>query len=87
MPPNTADMGVASRVLSIVSTSSRERTTSAAPEFSRIRSTFRLPGMGTMYGFLHSIQAKEICAGVACLCSAKSRSSASSARFCSAASG
>ena len=76
-----------SRALSRASTSAGESTTSAAPAFSHIRSTFRLPGMGTMYGFLHSIQAREIWAGVARFRSARSRSSSSSARFCSAASG
>ena len=43
--------------------------------------------MGTVYGFLHSIQAGEIWAGVACFRSARSRSSSSRARFWSAASG
>lgn len=50
--------------------SSSVSVTFHAPRFSRIRS-FRLePGIGTTFGYLCSIQASVICAGVACFSSA-----------------
>ncbi|KDN73090.1 hypothetical protein DF19_06040 [Streptomyces olindensis] len=47
------------------------RSSSAASKFSWMRWSLREPGMGTMKSFLCSIQASEICAGVAPLWSAK----------------
>ena len=58
-----ADMGMELNVWSMAATSSLVRTTSAAPAFSCIRSVFRLPGIGTIQGFLHSIQARETAPG------------------------
>ena len=39
--------------------SSALRVTSFAPRFSLIRASFRLPGIGMIYGFLQSIHARE----------------------------
>ena len=41
------------------------RSTDAAPMFSSSRSSFRVPGIGTIHGFCASSQASAICAGVA----------------------
>ena len=76
-----------SSVLSSAATSSAVRMTSAAPAFSFSRSSLRVPGIGKIQGFFHSIHASEICAGLAFFSSAMRRSSASSSRFWSAASG
>ena len=59
-------MGILSSMASIFSTSAGKSTTSAAFAFSRIRSDLRVPGIGIIQGFLQSIHAKAICAGVAC---------------------
>ena len=79
-PPNTADIGVSSSALSMAATSAAVRWMSAAPAFSFIRSTLRVPGIGTIQGRLQSIQASEICAGVPFF-SAASRSSSASSRL------
>lgn len=47
-PPNTGDMAMRSSASSSWATSSAVRITSAAPRFSRMRPSFREPGMGTM---------------------------------------
>lgn len=47
--------------------------TSAEAAFSRSLSSFRVPGIGTIYGFLQSIHAREICAGVAFFSESSSR--------------
>ena len=52
------------------------------PMFSFSRHSLRVPGMGTIHGFLHIIQAREICAGVACFCSASLSRRENSALFC-----
>lgn len=49
-----------SKALSMEATSAGERTISEAAAFSPMRSTLRVPGMGTIQGFLHSIQARSI---------------------------
>ena len=71
-PLNTSLISIASRAASIFFISSEERRMSAAPMFSFSLHNLRVPGMGTIHGFLHNIQAREICAGVACFCSANS---------------
>lgn len=65
VPPKTPDIGIASNAWSICFTSSSDNVMSAAPAFSCNRSGLRVPGMGTIHGFLQSIHAREICAGVA----------------------
>lgn len=84
--PNTADIGRLPSAASRSCTASGERRTPAAPAFSRMRSALRVPGMGTIQGFLQSIQARLICAGVAPFSAARRRSRSSSARFWSTAS-
>ena len=44
--------------------SSGDRIIFPALKFSFSRENLQLPGIGMMYGFLQSIQAREICAGV-----------------------
>ena len=51
---------MASRAWSRAATSWGVRATWAAPAFSAIRASFRVPGMGTIQGFFPSIQAREI---------------------------
>ena len=62
-------------------TSPGDKATSAAPAFSFMRVSFRVPGMGTIHGRLQSIQAKLIWAGVACFSAAISFSSFKRAAF------
>ena len=81
-PLNTSLMGIASRAASMSLISSAESKMSAAPMFSFSRHSLRVPGMGTIHGFLHIIQAREICAGVACFCSASLSRRENSALFC-----
>ena len=50
---------------SISSSSSVVNRTASASRFSSKRSSFRVPGMGTIHGFWASSQASAICAGVA----------------------
>ena len=63
--PKTADMGIRSSSVSMAATSSAESRISAAPAFSASRTRLRVPGIGTMYGFLQSIHASAICPLVA----------------------
>ena len=63
--PKTADIGIPSSSASMAATSPVESRISAAPAFSVSRARLRVPGIGTMYGFLQSIHASAICPLVA----------------------
>ena len=78
VPPYTSDIDIVSSAWSICFTSSSDKRTSTAPAFSFNRSDLRVPGMGTIHGFLQSTQARDICAGVTCLSLAMRRMNCSS---------
>ena len=60
VPPNTSDIEIFSSIASIFFTSSGVSKISDAPAFSFKRSSFLVPGIGTRYGFLSTIHAREI---------------------------
>lgn len=80
-PPKTADIFILSSLLSTADTSSLVNIISAEPAFSISLSSFLVPGIGTIYGFLHIIHASEICAGVAFLSFASVFNSSSNSLF------
>lgn len=82
-PLNTSLMCIMSRAASMCFISPGVSWMSSAPMFSFSLLNLRVPGMGTIHGFLHIIQAREICAGVACFCAASSSRRANRALFCS----
>ena len=80
-PPNTSLISIPSNASSMACTSSAVNLMSAALAFSCRRLSLRVPGMGTIHGFLQSIHAREICAGVARCVSARWFISANKWRF------
>ena len=58
--PKISDISIASSASSSARTSSAVNATSAAPRFSSNRLRLRVPGIGTIHGFLQIIHASEI---------------------------